>query len=408
MWLPHGGETIGGTQVGSVRRRGLWAGALVLALVTTGCAGVPRPPRATLPVGFDTVDGTLRVWPPRGGLATDTALADAVSAVVTRWRTPSGDRVHLPSSGILWLGEAGGGRLALVAATVPGDGSSWLLQVAGAGTDLSVTRAVEYPDPGYLVYSDVLPVRLGTDRHYLTSTRVERLTGPDGAPVATTDGLSAAVRVPDCTPVPVRASLRATDSLPRGRAAERLVDLGTAIQDARYPLLGDESDTAVKALDGLDSCALGGEAGPFGSVARRIAGKLTPGAPPASWPIDRVTSRPLGEVVLTSGPPAKLDQLTWRTDSGVMSALVLRPRTGPAVVTRADRTNTLQVYELVADGRSYVALVWRAAPDTSVSVPPGTPLLVDRPGLVVVPKREPPQTFSLATSDKTNYRSLGD
>ena len=41
-----------------------------------------------------------------------------------------------------------------------------------------MTRATEYTDPGYLVYSDVLPVQTAAGRRYLTSARVQRLLGP--------------------------------------------------------------------------------------------------------------------------------------------------------------------------------------------------------------------------------------
>ncbi|ASW54186.1 hypothetical protein CIK06_08225 [Plantactinospora sp. KBS50] len=389
-----------------VRRAAPWV--LALALLSGGCAAAPQPPATVLRAGFDTLDGTLAVWPARGSLADDRSAAASVSRAVSAWRSPAGDRAYLPASGILWLGEADGTRLALVAASVPGNDASWLVQLRGRdGADFSVERAVEYPDPGYLVYSDVLPVPLSDGRRYLTSARVERLTGPDGK-LSISDGLSAPVQVPACAPVAITASLRPTESLPDGKRADRMVDLGSGVGAPRYPLVGDDSNTASAALEGLDTCALGTEDGPFGSVERRIAGRDEAGSMPASWPIDRITSRSLGDVTLGIAPPAELDQLSWRTDSGVMTAVVLRPPSGPPSFSAADRFNPLQSYELTVGGTAYVALVWRAAPDSSVSVPSATSRLVDRPGLVIVAKPADRQTFSLVTPDKTYYRSVNE
>ncbi|MFB9239852.1 hypothetical protein ACFFWC_30740 [Plantactinospora siamensis] len=383
------------------------AAALALGLLAGGCAAAPAAPATVLRAGFDTLDGTLPVWPARGGLAGDRAAVAAVSRAVAAWRSPAGDGAYLPASGILWLGTADGARLALVAAAVPGNGASWLVQLSARDSDFTVDRAVEYPDPGYLVYSDVLPVPLASGRHYLTSTRVTRLAGPAGD-VSVSDGLSAPVTVPACAPAALTAALRATDSLPQGKAADRMIDLGAGIAAPRYPLVGDDSDTARAALKGLDTCSLGTREGPFGSVERRIAGREEAASMPASWPIDRLASRSLGDVTLGSNPSAELDQLSWRTDSGVMTAVVLRPPTGPPSFSAADRFNPLQSYEFEVGGRTYVALVWRAAPDSSVSVPSETAArLVDRPGLVVVAKPAGEQTYSLVTPDKTYYRSVG-
>ncbi|MFD0823300.1 hypothetical protein ACFQ0D_34425, partial [Micromonospora zhanjiangensis] len=202
--------------MGSNGRRGLLGAALVLAVLVGGCGKIPQQQPATIRAGYDTLDGQLRVWPARGGLAADPQATAAVGRVVEQWRTPVDDRAYLPASGILWLGEAGGSRLALVAADVPGNGASWLLQLAGQGTDLRVVHATEYTDPGYLVYSDVLPVQLADGRHYLTSARVDRLLGPTGQPLPVTDGLTGPVAVPACSPVTLTASLRATTSLPQG------------------------------------------------------------------------------------------------------------------------------------------------------------------------------------------------
>ncbi|GAB3846853.1 hypothetical protein GCM10029963_27310 [Micromonospora andamanensis] len=52
-------------------------------------------------------------------------------------------------------------------------------------------------------------------------------------------------------------------------------------------------------------------------------------------------------------------------------------------------------------------LSWRATKDTTLSVPPNTTRLVDRPGLVVAPLPERRETFSLAADEKTHYRSAG-
>ena len=54
-------------------------------------------------------------------------------------------------------------------------------------------------------------------------------------------------------------------------------------------------------------------------------------------------------------------------------------------------------------------LSWRAEPgQLAVGPAAAPPRLVDRPGLVVVPARRKDKTFSLATADKTHYRSVGD
>ncbi len=84
-----------------------------------------------------------------------------------------------------------------------------------------MAQATEYTDPGYLVYSDVLPVRDPDGRRYLTSARVERLLGPDGKAVASTDGVTEPVAVPDCRAVRADRGAAAHESLPRGRAADR-------------------------------------------------------------------------------------------------------------------------------------------------------------------------------------------
>lgn len=381
---------------------------VALVLTTTGCGPITDRQPETLRVGYDSLDGTLRIWPPRGGLAGDTDVTAAVTEAVRTWRSPADDRAYLPSSGILWSGEADGVPLALVAADVPGESASWLLQLTREGSRYVVSRATEYTDPGYLVYSDVLPVPSDGGRRYLTSGRVERLLGPDGRALVTTDGLTEPVDVPACTAVPVTATLRATDSLPRGRAADRLLDLGTATTDPRYPLVRDETGSGRRALDGLDTCALAGEEGPFGSVPRRIGDREAPRSVPMSWPSGKVTIRSLGEVALGGGGPSELEQLRWETAAGTMTAVVYRPAGGGTpVLSPADRANPLQAYVLPVPEQPLVALSWPADRDSSLSVPPGTPRLVDRPGLVVVPLPDAAATFSLADAEKIYYRSVG-
>lgn len=379
------------------------AAVSALVLFAVGCGPITEQPPAALRVGFDSLDGSLEVWPARGGLATDGRVRAAVTNAVRRWRTPTGDRAHLPSSGILWLGEVDGGPLALVAATVPGGAASWLLQVSRPGIEFAVTRAAEYTEPGYLVYSDVLPVHLAGGRRYLTSARVARMVGPTGDPLTLTDGLSAAVDVPRCSAVTVTASLHATDSLPDGKAKDRIIDLGTAVKDPWYPLVGDDSGSGGKALKGLDTCSLATKTGPFGSIPERGTDGV-----PMSWPVEKISARPIGEISLGQGPPARLEQLTWQTDAGTMTAMVYRTGTGAVVLSPADRARTLQTYVVPVPGRSLVALVWRPGPDTTLSLPPGTGKLVDRPGLVVVPKSGKNQTFSLISPEKTYYRSVTD
>ncbi|MEH0842047.1 hypothetical protein V6U81_06600 [Micromonospora sp. CPCC 205711] len=391
------------------RRGGITAALLAVALTATACGPVAEREARELRVGYDSLDGTLKVWPPRGALVGDAAATEAVSAAVRAWRSPIDDRAHLPSSGILWSGEVDGTPLALVAADVPGEAASWLLQLTGSDGRYAVNRATEYTDPGYLAYADVLPVQLDDGRRYLTSGRVVRLLGPDGRALLVTDGLTAKVAVPPCTAVPVTATLRATESLPRGRAADRLLDLGTATTGPRYPLVRDETGSGRRALDGLDTCVLTGDLGPFGSIPRRIGDRDAPRSVPESWPLEKLTVRGIGEMALGGGDaPGDLEQLTWETASGTMTSVVYRPAgDGDPVVSPADRSNPLQTYVLPVPGQPLVVLSWRASRDASLSVPPGTPRLVDRPGLVVVPMPAAKQTFSLATAEKTYYRSAG-
>ncbi len=236
--------------------------ALALLVVTTGCTAIPKDPPVGLRAGYDTRDGSQQVWPARGGRAADPQATTAVAAAVADWRSPLDDRVHLPSSGILWLGDVGGTPLALVAANVPGRAASWLLQLTGRGDRFQIDRASEYTDPGYLVYSDVLPAYLPDGRRYLTSSRVERLLGPNGKALELVDGLSALVEVPRCAAVTVTARLRPSESLPNGKTADKIIDLGTGVPDPRYPLVNDEANSGGPALRGLDTCALAAKTGP--------------------------------------------------------------------------------------------------------------------------------------------------
>ncbi|MER7456951.1 hypothetical protein [Micromonospora sp. NPDC126480] len=392
----------------AARRPGRTAAAL-LALVTTVTACGPvagREPR-DLAVGYDSRDGSLTVWPARGVLAGDAAVTAGVTEAVRDWRSPLDDRVHVPSSGILWAGAVDGAPLVLVAANVPGESASWLLQVTERDGRYAVTHATEYTDPGYLVYSDVLPVRTGAGRRYLLSARVERALGPDGRALAVQDGLSAPVPVPACSAVPVTATLRATESLPRGRSADRLLDLGTGLAAPRYPLVRDESGSGRRALAGLDTCALAGEEGPFGSVRRRVGDRESADSVPQSWPMAKLAVRTLGEFAVGGGEPGELQQLTWETADDTMTAVVYRPVGGGApVASPADRAEPLQAYVLTVAGRSLGVLSWRPARETSLTVPPGTTRIVDRPGLTVVPLTDERLTVSLATPTRTHYRSL--
>ncbi|WP_205809097.1 hypothetical protein [Micromonospora sp. HNM0581] len=383
-------------------------GLSTLLLAATACGPVAQRQPQDLRVGYDSRDGSLTVWPPRGALAEDTTATTAVTEAVRDWRSPVDDRAHLPSSGILFSGQVDGSPLALVAASVPGQAASWLLQLTGDGERYTVSHATEYTDPGYLAYSDVLPVQSPGGRRYLTSERVRRLVGPDGRTLSGTDGLTDPVEVPECRAVTVTATLRSTESLPRGRANDRLLDLGTGTAAPRYPLVRDESGSGRRALNGLDTCLLAGEDGPFGSILRRVGDRDLPQLVPASWPMEALAVRTLGEIVLDGGEPAELEQLTWDSAEGAMSAVVYRPADGgPVVLSPADRTDPLQVYELPVPGRPLVVLSWRAAKDTTLSVPPNTARLVDRPGLVVTPLPDRRETFSLAADDKTHYRSAG-
>ncbi|GGM27038.1 hypothetical protein GCM10012279_52000 [Micromonospora yangpuensis] len=381
---------------------------LTLLLATTACGPDTQRHRADLRVGYDSMDGDLAVWPPRGSLAGDAAATGAVTEAVRAWRSPIDDRAHLPTSGILYSGEVDGTRLALVAADVPGESASWLLQLSAQGDRYVVDRATDYTDPGYLVYADVLPVHTADGRRYLTSGRVERLLGPKGKALAKNDGLTDPADVPACAATPLTVTLRATESLPRGRAADRLLDLGTATTDPRYPLVRDEGGAGRKALQGLDTCLLAEREGPFGSIPRRIGDRDAPRAVPLSWPMEKVSTSALGEVALGGGDRGKLEKLSWETDAGAMTAVIYRPAgNGPVVFSRADRANPLQTYVLPVPGQPLVVLSWQADRNSTLSVPPGTPRLVDRSGLVVVPEPEGKETFSLAEPEKTYYRSVG-
>ncbi|WP_174536111.1 hypothetical protein [Micromonospora chalcea] len=391
----------------SARRSATTGTALAaLLLVTAGCGPISDRKPADLRVGYDSLDGALAVWPPRGSLAGDAATTAAITTAVRDWRSPVDDRAHMPTSGILFSGQVAGSALALVAADVPGDGASWLLQLDRDGQRWRVAHATEYTDPGYLVYSDVLPVRDPDGRRYLTSARVERLLGPDGKAVASTDGVTEPVPVPACRAVELTAALRPTTSLPRGKATDRVLDLGTATEAPRYPLVRDDTGAGKRALTGLDTCVLAGERGPFGSVPRRIGDRDAPRSAPESWPMAKIATRSLGSVALGDGEPGELEQLSWDSPSGTMTAVVYRPADGGTpVVSPADRSTTLQAYHLPMPGRPLAVLSWRTG-EVSFSAPPGTTRLVDRPGLVVVEHTDQRQTFSLAGTEKTWYRSL--
>ncbi|MGR6318055.1 hypothetical protein Q2K19_02585 [Micromonospora soli] len=392
----------------SVRRRGTATALLTLLLAATGCGPVAGRQPADLPVGYDSLDGPLTVWPARGSLAGDTAAIAAITRAVRDWRSPVDDRAHLPSSGILFAGAVAGAPLALVAADVPGESASWLLQLGRDGDRWRVDHATEYTDPGYLVYSDVLPVQVADGRRYLLSARVQRLLGPDGRELPSTAGLTEPLAVPACRAVELTATLRATRSLPRGRAADRVLDLGTGIADPRYPLVGDETGSGNRALAGLDTCLLAGEEGPFGSIPRRIGDQNAPRSAPESWPMAKIAVRSLGEVALGGGEPGDLEQLTWESATDTMTAVVYRPADGGTpVLSPADRSTTLQAYQLPVPGQPVAVLSWRTNRDASFAAPPGTTRLVDRPGLVVVPQPDRKQTFSLAGTEKTWYRSVG-
>ncbi|WP_422734024.1 hypothetical protein ACN26Y_30115 [Micromonospora sp. WMMD558] len=389
------------------RRPGRTVAALLALLTTvTACGPVADRQPGDLRAGYDSRDGSLTVWPARGALAGNAEMTAAVTAAVRDWRSPVDDRVHLPSSGVLWAGEVDGAPLALVAASVPGESASWLLQVTARDGRYAVTHATEYTDPGYLVYSDVLPVRTAEGRRYLVSARVQRVLGPDGRALAVTDGLSGPVGVPACAAVPVTATLRATESLPRGRATDRLLDLGTGTEAPRYPLVRDEAGSGRRALAGLDTCSLAGEDGPFGSVRRRVGDRESRDSVPASWPMAKLAVRTVGELAVGGGQPGEVQQLTWETADGTMTAVVYRPAGGTPVASPADRAAPLQAYVLPLPGRPLAVLTWRSNRETSLSTPPGTPRLVDRPGLAVLPLGADRLTVSLATADKTHYRSL--
>lgn len=121
----------------------------------------------------------------------------------------------------------------------------------------------------------------------------------------------------------------------------------------------------------------------------------------------KISVRSLGSISLGGGEPGELEQLTWESATGTMTAVVYRPSGGGApVVSPADRSTTLQAYYLPVPGQPLAVLSWRGR-DASFAAPPGTTRLVDRPGLVVVAQPDRKQTFSLAGTEKTWYRSVG-
>lgn len=382
--------------------------AAALALVATVTACVPVAEKSgDLRMGHDSRDGSLAVWPARGSLAGEAGTATAVAGAVRAWRSPLDDRAHLSTSGILWAGEVDDASLALVAADVPGTGASWLLHVTGRDGRYTVTHAVEHTDPGYLVYSDVLPVHTDGGRRYLVSARVTDLVGPDGRAVTVEDGLSEPVAVPACSAVSITATLRATESLPRGRATDRFLDLGSGLDAPRYPLVRDGSGSGRRAIAELDTCALAGAEGPFGSIQRRFGERKSTASVPASWPMAGLSTRRVGEVAFGGGEPGEVRQLTWDAADDEMTAVLYQPADGGTPVTStADRAAALQAYVLPLAGQRLGVLSWRPTPETSLSVPAGTSRLVDRPGLVVLPLADEEVTVSLATADETHYRSL--
>lgn len=391
----------------SVRRGILGIG---LAVAVTGglaaCGANPEPASDELPVGHYTLDGQLQVWPARGGLATDRGVRATVTAAVDDWRTPAGDRPRLRTSGILWLGEVDGRTLALVAADVPVYGASWLLQLAGTPDDLSVTGAAQYTDPGYLVYSDLLPVRLGNTTRYLASARVEQVTGPDGQPVPGRDGLTDPVDVPRCQAAPLALRLRSTQTLPSGEPAARLLDLGAGVEQPRYPVVPDSDGRGATALKDLDTCALAGEQVAFGSI--------QPSPPtgdddhvqvPTSWPIESIYQVKLAE--FSSGPlgAGRFDRLTWRSQEGTTYAAVFRPANGSPVVSKADRVAAIQAYEMTINGTEYVVLSWDDENDDAVlQLPEGVRAVQQSRGLAVVEKADRKQTYRVSVGGKLETR----
>ncbi|MEV0729173.1 hypothetical protein [Polymorphospora sp. NPDC050346] len=391
----------------SLRRGLLGIGLAAVMVGGAACGGAEEvPPERALPVGHYTLDGGLQVWPARGGLSGDEEAHRAVAQAVDAWRTPAGDRPRLETSGILWLGETDGRTLAVVAADVPVYGASWLLQLDGAGDGLAVTSAAQYTDPGYLVYSDLLPVRLGSTTRYLTSARVEQVTGPNGRPVRVSEGLTDPVDVARCTASPIALRLRATESQPRGTANDELLDLGTAVEQPRYPVVPDRDGRGATALEDLDTCALAGEDIAFGSIDPSPADGRSYPQVPTSWPIESIYQVNLGEV--GSGPLAgRFDRLTWRSQEGTTYAAVFRPDNGTPAVSKADRVAAVQAYEIDIQGREYVVLSWDDEDDDAVlQLPEGVQPVLEQRGLAVVPKADRSQTYRVSVGGRLETRTV--
>jgi hypothetical protein len=393
--------------VGSVRRGVVGVAlATVVTVGMSGCGPHALPPVDSLSVGHQTLDGKMQVWPPRGSLASDQRARAAVANAVNAWRTPAGDRPRLKTSGILWLGELDGRVVSLVAADIPVNGASWLLQLDGPVDNIKISSATQYTNPGYLVYSDVLPVRLGAATRYLTSARVDELTGADGQVVALRDGMSDEVNVPRCQSATVTARLKATESLPRGQEADRLLDLGTAVEQPRYPLVGDDKGTGATALKDMDTCVLAGRTSAFGSVMPTAKEGGKHNKVPSSWPIASISQKSLGEIRSGPFPGARLERLTWQAAGGRMHAVVFRPPEGAPVVSTGDRNQAMQAYRITIQGSELLVLSWDGSEDSPPQLPDGVTPIVEQPGFAIVPKPNGKVTYRVTVDGTQLSRTI--
>ncbi len=349
---------------------------------TAACTPGNAPSERALTAGHPTLDGSARVWPARGSLAKDSATIADVDRAVRAWHTPQGNKARIYTSAIVWLGDVDGRVLGLVAADVPGANDSWLLHVTGRQGSLSVTKGTKSTDPGALVYSDVLPVRIENGTRYLTSTRVETLTvGTKTVPV--TDGLSAPVTIPACTPTVLTVTRVATQTLPAAGTTVRLLDLGSDVQEPRYPLITDRDGVASKIFSTIPVCQFGSAKGPF-TVA--LTTSRTHGVPNTvvSWPIGDMSIRHPAEAITFGNTTGTLEIIDWRSATGLMSTAVWRTPQG-VTLSMADRGQPSQAFTVTVGEGQFLAVTWDANSEEEPLLPADATLLLSRPGLKVIP-----------------------
>jgi hypothetical protein len=279
----------------------------------------------------------------------------------------------------------------VLALDVPGYGDSWLVQISGQRGALAITQAVRYSHTGYLVYDDVLPIRVEGGTRYLTSTRVQQLTVA-GKPVQIRDGLSDPVEIAPCAPIEVTAQRIATQTLPATSATYRLIDLGRGIAAPHYPLLTDPWATGAGALASLDTCQLTSPNGLFGSAGKtsgpRSRRPLTP-----AWPVGDLRMRAQGLKI--PGHPGELAILDWQASSGVMSAALWSAPGNVVALSAVDPGQPLQIFTITMGTDSLIVLAWNPEGKAGLQVPMSATPLLSMPGVMVLAKPDQRAEFAL-------------